>query len=264
MSPDFLLILRRRLLVAALITALSAPCAQAGKLEGFENEATRLPIQVDGAGHPVRGDDDKSCSCLMDVIDAFVSVFTHGTQDSWERSAPASEDVGMSDMISRQTGAPQIPIFRVDGNYQSVESDVDAFDWRVEGGFGPLALGFRRTQYSETSPSDDLDLTQFFGLLRLWFGGEVEVDVGVGALAINGEAENSGLAFTLPISYRPVDWCGVEFRPVWATVNGNNTRDYDVGLSLGVRYVCLRGGYRWMESGAASLNGPYVGISVQF
>jgi len=251
----------RMILVLAVMVALPATCAMAGKLDSFEKDATEPSAQVTSAGHT--DGDDRGCSCLMDFVDAFVSAFTHDTPGSSELAAEASDNA-ISDVMPREAGAPQIPIIRLEGIYQGVESDVDAFDWRVEGGYGPLALEYRRTHYNEEDPSDELDVTQVFGLLRLWFGGEVEVDVGLGTVSIKGEEDNSAMAFTLPISYRPVEWCGVEFRPVWATLNGNETRDYDVGLSLGARYVCLRGGYRWMQSGAASLNGPYVGVSVQF
>jgi hypothetical protein len=160
----------------------------------------------------------------------------------------------------RDFGEPQIPFVRLDFSFQDVESDVYAYDYRVEGGYGPLGLQFDQTHYRETIPGDELNLIRLYGLYRMSFGSNVEMDLGFGALTIDGDDYDSRFSFTTPILIYPSDHVGIELRPAWAA----NVSDYDVGLLATWRYSSIKVGYRWVKSPDESLNGPYVGLSVHY
>jgi hypothetical protein len=40
--------------------------------------------------------------------------------------------------------------------------------------------------------------------------------------------------------------------------------DYDISAALTAPFVSLRAGYRWLEAGDSSLNGPYIGVRIHF
>ena len=80
----------------------------------------------------------------------------------------------------------------------------------------------------------------------------------------NGNDRNTGVSFTTPILFYPADWLGLEFRPTWSEINDNNIDDYDLSVRLGRKYLSARAGYRWMEAGDVSLDGPHIGLSIHF
>jgi hypothetical protein len=162
----------------------------------------------------------------------------------------------------RMPGDPLIPFIRYDFSVQDVESDVEAFDHRFEGGYGLFAFQIRNTRYREDEPSDDLDLFQIHFLLRLYFDESFEMDLGLGSLRIDGEEANSGASFTLPVHFYPTRRLGVVFRPAWANVNENTIEDYDLAIVYRFPFAALRAGYRWVMSGSESLDGFYLGASL--
>jgi hypothetical protein len=157
-------------------------------------------------------------------------------------------------------GEALIPFARFDLSYQDVESDVDAWDYRLEGGYGPVGLQCNLTHYSEETPEDDLDMLRFYGMYRMSFGTIVEVDLGLGALTIDGNGRDTRFSLTVPVRIYPTDWLGIEIRPAWA----DNVTDCDIALLLTAPYVSLKAGYRWVSSPTESLNGPYAGLAVHF
>jgi hypothetical protein len=170
-------------------------------------------------------------------------------------------------------GAPTVPYVRADYNWQYINSDLEAEDLRIEVGYKLLAFHGRHTLYTE-SPTDELTMNQYYGVLRL--GGSVtdanlpnaswEAGIGLGVAQQMGEQEQSSGAITVPLKFYPTDWLGVEFRPAWYRWSEKAIGDYDVSTSLGWRYIQIRGGYRWlwMQGEGHLLNGPYAGVSVSF
>ena len=43
-----------------------------------------------------------------------------------------------------------------------------------------------------------------------------------------------------------------------------NISDHDLALRLGVRYVSIRGGYRWTKAGNTTLKGPIFGLALTY
>ena len=174
-------------------------------------------------------------------------------------------------------GEATVPYARFDYNWQSIDSDTDADDLRLELGYKMLAFHGRSTMYSNKALGQDLDMNQFYGVLRYggyrsdFLPGTFEAGVGLGGSWIKledaiGSIDDSAVAFTLFAKYYPVEWFGVEFRPAWYTFDGVRIGDYDLSASVGFRYVQLRGGYRWLgfSGNSEDLNGLYAGLSTSF
>ncbi|MEN7973320.1 MAG: hypothetical protein ABFR47_05750 [Verrucomicrobiota bacterium] len=173
-------------------------------------------------------------------------------------------------------GQATVPYVRVDYNWQYIDSANDAQDGRIEVGYKAVALHARTTRYVDDSAGLDLDLNQYYAVLRYggyrpdFLPGTFEFGVGFGVCQTIDDSENSSGALTIPIKYYPADWWGIEFRPAWykGTYWGAEftTGDYDLSASLGYRFMQLRGGYRWLwlQGAGHYLNGPYAGVSVSF
>ena len=172
-------------------------------------------------------------------------------------------------------GGATVPYARLDYAWQSIDSDTDANDARVELGYKMLAFHGRITMYSNKELGQDLDISQYYGVLRYggyrpdFVPGAFEFGVGFGGAGLKledsiGTIEDSSFAWTIILKYYPLEWLGFEFRPAWYSFD-ENIGDYDLSASLGWRYVQLRGGYRWMSLQGDSWNsGPYAGVSVSF
>jgi len=171
-----------------------------------------------------------------------------------------------------RSGEATAPYARFDYNWQYVDGDIDADDVRIEVGYKALAFHGRATQFTDTSDGFKLDMNQYYGVLRYggsrpdFIPGTFEAAIGVGVSQIQGDEEHSSGAITIPLKYYPAEWCGIEFRPAWYKWDQKSIGDYDVSASLGLRYVQLRGGYRWfwMQGEGHFNNGPYAGVSASF
>jgi hypothetical protein len=237
---------------------------RAGKLDDFEKGLIEWKDGDDKEEEPQKDNFPGSCfgdffgSCLGEF---FSTMISNGSSASQERVRPDRGHDIAEGLKSREPGEALIPFFRLDANYQDVESDVYAFDWRIEGGYGPLGIQFRQTDYREENPPDNLRVRQIHGLGRLSFGNRIEIDLGLGASFIEGNNKYSGISLTIPILIYPKEFIGFEFRPSWASINEYSINDYDLGILLNRRYVSLRIGYRWVQSANESLNGLYGGLS---
>jgi len=185
-----------------------------------------------------------------------------------------------------ELGQATVPYARFDYNRQSIDSNIDADDVRIEVGYKALAFHVRTTMYEDTFAGEKLDINQYYGVLRYggyrpgFLPGTFEFGTGFGAAQVKleypetekpdgtidpaGTIRDATFAWTILLKYYPLEWLGVEFRPAWYSFD-ENVGDYDLSASLGWRYVQFRGGYRWMTLAGDSWNdGPYAGVSVSF
>jgi hypothetical protein len=254
--------------VLGLALAASSPSPGfPDKLDDFEDSATGNGDdggRDDGShdGDSYYDADDSADDTAANAILLMSLVPIYGGIRSWARATDGS--VGDVEANPRRAGVATIPFIRVDAAYQLVESDIEAWDIRGEGGFGPFAVQVRETHYEEDRPSEDLDLVQAHALLRMEFIDALEVDLGLGGLVVHGDDINSGVSGTIPVLIHPWDFLGLEFRPAWAGVNDNLVEDYDLSLLAGWRFISARAGYRWTESGGSSLNGPIFGFAARW
>jgi hypothetical protein len=204
---------------------------------------------------------------------------THTTDPTASIDAEASDGTAVQQGIFpiHLPGEATVPYARFDYNWQSVDSETDADDLRVELGYKFLAFYARSTMYTTPSRGQDMDINQLYAVLRYggyradFLPGTFEAGLGVGGSWIKlddalGSLDDSTVAFTLFAKYYPVQWFGVEFRPAWYSFDGSRIGDYDLSVSVGFRYLQLRGGYRWLGFNGSSedLNGPYAGLSASF
>ena len=73
---------------------------------------------------------------------------------SWHRVRPPVDAMASTDPKPREWGEPLIPFARIDAGYQDVDSDVEGSDYRIEGGYGPLAVHFNQTHFPEKTTDD--------------------------------------------------------------------------------------------------------------
>jgi len=176
-----------------------------------------------------------------------------------------------------QHGEATVPYVRADYNRQHIDGNISADDVRMEAGYKALAFHGRSTMYSDSSDGFELDINQFYGVLR--YGGhrpdfvpgtfEAAIGVGISEIRTNDSLipKESAGAITLPLKYHPTSWIGVEFRPAWYSwVRGRSIGDYDLSASVGYRFVQFRGGYRalWLQGEGIYNDGPYAGVSFSF
>jgi hypothetical protein len=249
---------RHAILVLACLLCFSQS-ALSSDLGDFEQDATTDETDKKTGDNDYYNDSDHG---FLDSF--FYAVFDFalvgGGETSWQRVKWTQEEDFVS-LKPRQPGEALIPFFRFDSEYQNATGDVYAYDFRVEGGYGPIGLQVRDTHYEEKDPPDKLDYLQIYGLYRMSLGNYVEIDFGLGASTLKGEEHNSGGSFTMPILVHPNRFIGIELRPAWTYINGRYLDDWDLGMDFDYRYAALRIGYRWVHSEHEGLDGPYVGIS---
>lgn len=245
--------------VALIITLIALP-SLAGKLDAFERD-------VNKPAPPKEQPQDRNDHEEPDALDdfwgqLFILPFWYGGSESLVRIDPGLSGLD-SDLPPREPGEALIPFVRADLDWQHIEDGLTAWNVGGEVGYGPLGLRAGRLRFTEElddGTEDQLDLTTLLGLYRMSFAACIEIDLGAGALWIDGDQETSSAAFTAGLAVHPHPDYGFEFRPLWA----DNLSIYDLGLCAGVDYIGLKAGWRWTESPEESLNGPYIGATLRY
>ena len=270
------------------MVALFAHGVSAGQLDNFEKKAGEKQSTSGESRHRSSGysyyDTDPYPHAYRDDIyrDSFwfwlVSspfLYRHDDPAGWWWYSNQDEGMGAESWsIWHDPGAATMPYVRADYNYQHINSDLHADDVRLEVGYKLLAFNGRYTRYAESDPTDHLDISQFYGVLRVG-GSDVgqepsvrgwEVGIGGGVVQQQGNETYASGAFTIPIKIYPTDWIGIEFRPAWYRPQERMISDLDLSASVGWRFVQLRGGYRWLllQGEGTFFDGPYAGVSFSF
>lgn len=266
--------------------------AAGGNLRDFAEKATGTPSKSEKEKKPVAASDDIAHSAfgsgtypssgeesfLAGLWSWLVAAPFYYRYDDPSASMSPHGGEGANGRYSvfplHELGEATAPYARFDYNWQYVDSDIDADDVRVEVGYKVLAFHARTTRYDDSSADEKLDINQYYGVLRYggyrpdFLPGTFEFGAGFGAARLEfedsiGTIKDTNFAWTIILKYYPVDWLGLEFRPAWYSFD-ERVSDYDLSASLGHRYVQLRGGYRWLETGGTRIDGPYAGVSVSF
>jgi len=206
--------------------------------------------------------DDDDVGFFTTVVGACFFALAIGSVGSWYRVTghPADWDLEGS-WGRREPGEPGIPYAALNFSYEAVRfSDVDAFDGRFEGGYGPFGVQCRFTRFEEKTPDTRLDLSWLHGVLRESYTRYVEVGFAFGAVFLDGNSRESGFSFAIPIRIAPLRFASLEYRPTWGWINESTITDEDLSLCVGVRYVSLRAGYRWTKAQSLTLEGPTIGL----
>ena len=275
--------------VALLLSASLPGSPLAGTLGNFE-DAVAKPVSHSDHDHLYHDEDPNvhGGSETADKIGAGVMAgLVYGTYrgvryviyDWWaspadgEVMADAPDEVaGEIEGPRHKTGTPGAPYVRFDYRWQYLDSDLDADDFLLEAGYKYAAFYGHFTRYEDRAADETLNIEQYYGMLRyggtdeFFFPGSFQIGAGVGGYVIEGKDSQSGAALTIPVMLYPADWCGLEFRPAWASINDKVVSDYDVSISAGQRFLQLRAGYRWLwvRHEGHWLDGPYAGMTLSF
>lgn len=238
----------------------------AGKLDDFEKKASSPKTSKTSSSQSSSSSCRGVVYCLFE--DFFLEVFFDmGHLLTYEllRAGHASSmrfsgQVGDTHLLPRRMGEALIPKFRIDSHYQALGEDVDAIDFRFELGSGPVGIDLRQTGFRESSTFDSLRITEFFIQYRMSFGNHTGMNMGFGTLKMSGNEDNHGFAFSMPL-YWHEKHVGLEFRPVFSSINGNSIEDYDFRFMLKQKISSIQLGYRSLHAPDETLEGPYIGLS---
>jgi|GEM_PF-7091065 len=167
----------------------------------------------------------------------------------------------------REPGDLLLPMVRLDANYQRVDGRTDGLDLRLEGGYGPLAAEWRRTEFTEDlddGGEDSLVLDQIMARWRMTVTDHVELGFGVGAGKTDAADATYKPAGQLSARFMHESRLGVEWRGAWIETAGRSISDQDLAVLYHFDHIALRAGNRWIDAGPAVLHGPHIGIALSW
>lgn len=276
----------KSLLFCSLLFPLTATAESGSELNQFEEDATTPRVDekknADTQPRHVKHREKSVISYSDDEEDEGGDVFDSLAADiavgvikvayyaitapgiySWDRVQASSNSLEAPDATPREMGERVIPFVRFGAYYSRVDSDIHAHSERVELGYGPFAFQARGVHYTESDPPASLDIKQHHWLYRMSLGDSVELDLGLGGYEISGASTNSGGSSTIHLLIYPNEHLGIELRPSWATLNGNEISDHELDITYSEKYWSVLAGYHWLETSDSSLNAPFVGFSLR-
>lgn len=236
----------------------------------------KKPHSEKDSGHkqknrPDHDDDDESIedailsALINELLDGpgFFTSINNSTKSTLAR-IKGSSDPQYKDIQVRELGSPDLPFFRIDCNYNHMRQDIEAFSGRLEAGYGPLGLDYRRMHFDEDSPDDTMKISYAHVLYRFSCSPVFELDYGLGMVSLEGEKRNSGLSFTMPVNICAHPKISIRFVPTWNFINKNTLSNYDASIAYVFKYYSLRLGYEKFLSNGEVIQGPYAGFSIHF
>ncbi len=117
--------------------------------------------------------------------------------DAYDGEGWADGDTGL--FAGHTLGKLTKPYIRADYNWQHIDSNLEAHDLRIEAGYKLLGFYGRHTVYTESNPTDELTLNQYYGMLRFggalhhenFLNGSWDVGLGLGTAVQEGNEEHS-------------------------------------------------------------------------
>ncbi len=264
--------IRRYVQLACTFLMMAYGSLWADELGQFEEDVTRgrESRSREDRHHPRHHDHDWDEFCF-DMIWDLAFQASEG-QNQWDCFHWIGEGFSYSNQRVRRTptplreaGDPLVPFVRIDGAWQHVSDEIEAWDVYGQVGYGAIGMDYRRTRFDQFRPQKTLRMEWWHLLSRLSYGSQIEVDFGMGIYGLKGQERTSGFSLTSAILYYPNDHWGLEFRPTVAWINRDNTvNDFDLALHLRQEAVGVKLGYRWTKSTNVTLDGPYVGLVLRW
>lgn len=281
-----------RLLPALLLLSLSLP-AMAGKLDDFEQSATTSQSEKQSSKKHSSSSGKSSQSSsrssetsgfagamveaiLFPIVEVVVKttvyaaahatdqVLTTGTQGSLKQSERTlQEPIDIPDLSEDADGHYGVPLLLADISYGSGD-DIEWRDLRLETGYGPISLFYRRSKYLEPDIDDEMLVSNFSVNYRLYYGARVEFDAGLGKYWLQGNDDTSSASFRLALKLRMFD-------NVWLTASRIATMgdeldlsDSEYALVYGKRHWFVRSYYRRLNAENSSLDGFGFGVGLLY
>lgn len=282
------MLLRDRSGLLLLVVFMAAP-SFSGQLSDFEKELNK-PREHSHSHSSLFDEDESFLGSLISGI--FSSSRKRKTSDAIYGYVPTEEGASRYTRVASGSvggvatarvlmndppegkhipGTVAAPFVRFDYRWQYLDADSFAHDYLLEAGYTYFALYGRVSNFTDRDANEDLDIEQYYGMIRVFGSGHhdpisAQLGLGLGVWEITGEGRQGSGAITVPMSVSYRDIVGLEFRPAWANFNGNAVSDYDLSVSAGYKYAQLRLGYRWfwLRGEGHWLNGPYAGVAVMF
>ncbi len=186
-----------------------------------------------------------------------------GAWEAWRGCRAPRPGSGRASSL-RAVGEPLIPFVSVDGQMQDVGGDVSASRGPRRSGLRSVRLRVPRDRVSRAPPrgrDDDHAGALPLPHVVLAF---VEVDLGYGYATLSGDRSTTGPSLTTPLRVYPTPALGFELRPSWAWMGGNTITDCSLLAVARRSVVSIKAGYRWTSTGNVDLNGPVIGVAVNF
>lgn len=241
------------------------------KLKSFERSATGKSRSSSKPSTSVnRSEDDENDTNYHEegyhhYHNAFFYRVMRAGHESYAAVTPEDVNYVAPYDYRRERGSPRIPFIRLDAAYQDVDTNIESLHFRLEGGYGPVALEVKHSAFDEYGEDPaSLEISQWHALYRMSLGPRIECDIGLGSMTLHGDFKTSGASITLPIAYHAPEYFSLELRPAWGDFDEADVFDVELAGMLNIKHLSLRGGYRWMKAGGVELSGPFAGFSLQW
>jgi hypothetical protein len=269
--------MRYAILLAVMMLALAPALASAGKLNDFEsslsNKPTKSSTTTSSNSSSSSSSDSDATSSLLDVIFTlmFFSGRTSSSSTQGDPFAPSTENRGnlygstLKEVNAnlRKGHSFALPNIRLDGFYDYVVDDVQAFHLHGEGGYLLAGVDIDFTRYYEQA--DRLNNLAAHGLLRLPLAGELyELDVALGYRRIWGDLTHQGFDFGFPMYLNLGQYFQIYGKWFGTVINGRLVTDTSIGAAFKYRLGGIQAGYRNVDIRGSTLYGPEVGVFFQW
>ncbi|PCI35984.1 MAG: hypothetical protein COB53_10545 [Elusimicrobia bacterium] len=167
----------------------------------------------------------------------------------------------------RPQGHPTIPIIRVDGGYQRIVGNIDAFSFRGEMGYSLIALAVEYMEFREANQQDRLTSTYWEALYRTAPSPHFRLDWAIGYRLFTREENFGGVQTGASLGIYPAKTWGLEVDGRWGSINEQVLSDYRGRLIIAIpswKAFAIRGGYRAVRAGNVTLHGPEFGITLVY
>jgi len=198
---------------------------------------------------------------LTILIDGTAEAIVEGSENSQQR---VNENADHTELSLRKHGEILIPYYRLNLNFQRIDSDIDGYDVKMEFGKGPFGLELRSTRYKDSATNEDLNYSQLQYFHRMSFGNSTGINLGLGYGRLKGSTLFDGLILSLPVLFKVSDNVGFELRPVYFNASGVDITEVDTSVLYTHRKLAFRSGYRSIQSDNVDISGFYLGMDFIF
>ena len=155
-----------------------------------------------------------------------------------------------------------LPIFKLEGSYQKLLTDVQGFHAAAELGMAFLGGDAEFTRLYESSPAKRDDIASVHGMFRMALIPEAGLNFAVGYKQFTGDIQNHALDVGAPLYLFPGKHWSIEAKPFISFVNSNDSIVYDLqgGLRYKYKLIGWKAGYRWIRIQSRTLQGPELAM----
>lgn len=259
-------------LIGLSLLWMAASSAMAGKLDKFEESATTRSSgghSSSGSGSDSGGDsglgDDLAYALLRPVarfmVEATIAVLAYGQEGSQQKSDERWD--GQLPEGGEPSSAFAVPLLRADINSGS-GTDVYWNDLRLEGGYGAASVFYRNSLYGEYGADDHMRIQQKGILYRLFYGGRLELHLGLGSYRLSGNAEHNDIALYSGLNLQLGNKLWIDVHRASVTGWNLNLGDTEVAFVYGEQLLFGRLGYRRLNADGIVLDGLSLGLTLLY